>query len=258
MPERIRALLYSFAMVKDLFSTQAEDYAKYRPTYPPELFEFLAALAPGRDRALDCATGNGQAARALAAYFDRVDAIDLSETQIAAAASDPKVVYAVARAEATGYPDRSFDLVTVAQAYHWFDFPAFEAELRRIAKAGGILAVWGYLLSGCEDPEVDRLVKSYREKVGAYWDPEHKMVEQGYATVPFSYQELPSPKFMSSVSWNRNELLGYLSTSSALQHYRKAEGLDPIAELRPELEKIWQEDVKRFEFPIFLRVGRIL
>ena len=54
---------------KDRFSGHAAEYALYRPHYPKELFQYLASLAPNRDAAWDCATGNGQAAEMLAEYF---------------------------------------------------------------------------------------------------------------------------------------------------------------------------------------------
>ncbi|HEY2140100.1 MAG TPA: hypothetical protein VGH00_08465, partial [Chthoniobacterales bacterium] len=61
---------------KDHFSKQAEGYAKFRPRYPQELFRYLATIAPRRELAWDCATGNGQAAVELAEVFDRVIATD--------------------------------------------------------------------------------------------------------------------------------------------------------------------------------------
>lgn len=246
-------------MSKDLFSTQASSYAKYRPNYPPELFEYLASLCPERQAAWDCATGNGQAALALAPYFEKIFATDLSAKQIESATPDPKIEYSVASAERTPFPDSSFDLITVAQAYHWFDFAAFAKEARRVAKPAGLLAVWGYSLAICEDPKIDALVEGfYRDKVGPYWDQERSYVEQRYATIPFPYQELPSRSFMMSLAWSRSDLLGYLGTWSSVQHFKKALDRDPIAELAPALEAVWPDaDDKRFDFPLFLRVGRV-
>jgi methylase of polypeptide subunit release factors len=72
---------------KDHFSKQAADYAKFRPRYPHEMFEYLGSLAPRRQLAWDCGTGNGQAAVGLATMFDRVIATDASEKQISNAPS---------------------------------------------------------------------------------------------------------------------------------------------------------------------------
>jgi SAM-dependent methyltransferase len=246
-------------MSKDLFSSQAEDYAKYRPTYPRELFEYIVSFVKRREAALDCATGNGQAALALTPYFKRVFGIDISAKQIEQALPDSKIEYSVASAEATGFPDHSFDLIAVAQAYHWFNFESFAAEVRRIARPDGVVALWGYCLATCEDPKVDALVeKFYGEKVGPYWDPERKYVEDSYATIPFPYHELPSRNFQASLRWNRRELLGYLSTWSSVQHYKKAQGRDPVVEFGAKLEATWPGDAaKHFDFPIFLRIGKI-
>ncbi len=57
---------------KDHFSGHAANYAKFRPNYPRQLFEYLVSIAPGRGRAWDCATGNGQAAVGLSAFFECV------------------------------------------------------------------------------------------------------------------------------------------------------------------------------------------
>ena len=133
-------------MNKDLFSTQAAMYAKYRPAYPPALFEYILQFVSSHETAWDCATGNGQAALELAQHFRRVEATDISEAQILHAVKHPSINYSVSSAEHTDFPHRTFDLVTVAQAYHWFDFSAFEMEVKRVLKRSGVVAVWGYSL----------------------------------------------------------------------------------------------------------------
>ncbi|HEX4936896.1 MAG TPA: class I SAM-dependent methyltransferase, partial [Gemmatimonadaceae bacterium] len=128
----------------DLFSEHAATYVAARPEYPDELYRFVVGLAPGRELAWDCATGNGQAARDLARYFERVIATDASAAQIEHAAPVPNVEYRVATAESSGLADRSVQLVTVAQALHWLDLDAFYAEVRRVTVPGGVLAAWSY------------------------------------------------------------------------------------------------------------------
>ena len=108
------------------------------------LYDFIAGHAPDRGRAWDCGCGNGQAAVALAAHFDAVDASDPSAEQIAQALPHPRVAYAVHPAEHTAYPDASFDAVCVAQALHWFDHARFWPEARRVMKPGALFAAWGY------------------------------------------------------------------------------------------------------------------
>ena len=110
---------------KDHFSKQAADYARFRPRYPHEMFEYLGSLAPSRKLAWDCGTGNGQAAVGLATVFDRVIAIDASEKQIASAELHERVDYRVAPAEDSNIDFGTVDLTMVAQALHWFDLTAF-------------------------------------------------------------------------------------------------------------------------------------
>ena len=110
---------------KDHFSKHAADYAKFRPRYPQELFAYLGSIAPSRQLAWDCGTGNGQAAVGLASVFDRVIASDASEKRIANAQSHETVEYRVAPAENSGIGSETIDLIMVAQALHWFDLDRF-------------------------------------------------------------------------------------------------------------------------------------
>lgn len=245
---------------KDHFSGGAASYARFRPVYPPALFEWLAGLVPARDVAWDCATGNGQAAVGLAAHFGRVIATDASERQIAHARPDPRIEYRVALAEASGLPDRSVALVTVAQALHWLDRPRFYAEARRVLRPGGVLAVWCYNLLAV-DAAVDEVVtRFYRETVGPWWTPDRALVDQGYRTIEFPFAELPAPAFAMAAEWTLADLEGYLRTWSAVQRYRAERGEDPVAALRGELGAAWgrPESPRAVRWPLHFRVGRHL
>src|SRR5215475_11590766 len=123
---------------KDHFSRQAANYAKFRPRYRRELFDYLASIAPGRELAWDCGTGNGQAAVGLASVFDRVIATDASKKQIANAEPHNRVEYHVAPAENSGIPSGTIDLIMVAQALHWFDLDRFYGQAGRVLKPDGI------------------------------------------------------------------------------------------------------------------------
>ncbi|MGZ3706951.1 MAG: class I SAM-dependent methyltransferase, partial [Bdellovibrionota bacterium] len=128
---------------RDYFSTQATDYARFRPRYPRALFQHLSEACANHDLAWDCGTGNGQAAVALAPFFKRVVATDPSENQLAEAdRSMANVHYSRAQAEESCLEAASADLITVAQAFHWFDQPRFFREVERVSKPGGLLAVW--------------------------------------------------------------------------------------------------------------------
>ena len=90
--------------MKDLFSQKSSDYARFRPKYPPALFAWLAEVSPARAVAADVGAGSGQAAVALAAWFDRVLAVDPSAAQLASAPADARIEYRQGDAEATGLP----------------------------------------------------------------------------------------------------------------------------------------------------------
>lgn len=126
---------------QDLFSGVASLYTRFRPRYPSALFEYLASVTPKKDVVWDCATGTGQAAVELAQHFEQVIATDASAEQIANAEQHPRVQYRVSTAEMSGLDSGSIDLITVAQALHWFDLPAFYAEAQRVLKPDGLLAV---------------------------------------------------------------------------------------------------------------------
>lgn len=246
---------------KDHFSGHATDYAAFRPTYPPELFAWVAGLPAERRLAWDCATGSGQAAVALAEHFPRVAATDASAAQIAHAVPHPRVEYGVAPAEASGLADGSVDLVTVAQALHWFDFDRFYAEVRRVLAPGGALAVWSYDLARF-DPAVDRLVhRLARDTVGPYWPPERRWVDEEYRTLPFPFapsEQLPVPAFHLEERWDLARFAAYLRTWSAVVRFRAATGRDPVAELEEELAAAWGDplEVKAVRWPLHVRAAR--
>jgi SAM-dependent methyltransferase len=243
---------------KDHFSGHADDYTRYRPNYPAELFAWLAQRAPAHALAWDCATGNGQAALGLAAQFDAVIATDASPAQIATAHTHPRVRYAVAPAEDSGIAARSVDLIGVGQSLHWFDFPAFYAEAARVLRPGGVLAAWGYGLMQVS-PAVDAAVwRLYEPIVGAYWPPERRYVEEQYRTLPFPLHEIAAPAFVMKADWTLAQLIGYLGTWSAVQRYRKDRGADPLALIADGLASAWgdAEARQRVRWPLFMRVGR--
>lgn len=243
----------------DHFSGVAATYAGFRPTYPPTLFAWLAGLAPGRELAWDCAAGSGQASVDLAGHFDHVVATDASAEQIAAAASHPRVDYRVAPAERSGLAEASVDLITVAQALHWFDLDRFYEEARRVLKPFGLLAVWTYGVLGLDDAQInDRVQAFYRDTVGPYWPPERHHVATGYRELPFPFPEIEAPPVQMETRWTLPQLLGYLRSWSATARYAAAQGSDPVAALAAELAPLWGEpaQARAMAWPLSVRVGR--
>ena len=240
---------------KDHFSGHASEYARYRPRYPGEMFAFLASLAPSRELAWDCATGNGQAASALAPHFQRVIATYASAAQIDNAEPHEHVDYRVAPAEASGLDSSSIDLITVAQALHWFDLNKFFAEAARVLKPNGILAVSGYQLLKITN-EIDAIVnRFYYETTDPFWPPERDIIERGYTTIDFPFPELAVPRFEMRLDWNLDQLLGYLRTWSATKKFIETNGYDPVDSLGSELRPIWQDEnrARLVRWPLVLR-----
>ena len=247
-------------MSTDHFSRQAPDYAKYRPSYPEALFSWLADHAPGHELAWDVGCGSGQAAVPLAAHFRRVVATDLSAAQIAQARPHPQVDYRVASCEASGLPAVSCDLVTVAQAIHWFDFDKFYAEVRRVLKPGGLCAAWTYLLLQGE-PAINAAIEQfYADVLTPWWPPERRWVEAGYAGMPFPFAAAPpAPSFAIRLHWTLADLVNYVGTWSAVQRCLAATGTDPTRALRDRLLAVWGDPASQREivWPIALRAGYV-
>ena len=244
---------------QDNFSGHSNTYQKYRPTYPEALFSYLTSLTGGHQLAWDCGTGNGQAAVSLASHYDRVYATDPSEGQIFHAIRHPKVTYQVEKAEDCSLEPQSVDLVTVAQALHWFDFPSFYEQVRRVLKPSGLLAAWIYKLPEIST-EIDEIIHHFHYvTVDDFWQAGNRMVEQHYKTIPFPFEELPDPGFEITTIWNLHDLLGLIESWSALQRYKKHHGTDPLVHLKMDLEAVWgsPQTTKKITWPLTLKTGRI-
>lgn len=241
----------------DHFSTVARAYATSRPHYPEDLFAYLATVPARRDLVWDCGAGSGQATLALAGHFHRVIATDASSAQVAAAPRHHRINYSAALAEASGLAAGVVDLVTVAQALHWFDLPAFYVEVRRVLAPGGALAVWTYGNSEFDHEPLDAIVRTfYHDVVGPYWPPERRHVEHAYRDLPFPFAELAAPVFAMEARWTLPELLGYVGTWSAVTRFRSARGEDPLLPLERALQEHWgSAAVRRIRWPLHLRIG---
>ncbi len=244
---------------QDHFSGHADVYREARPTYPDALFDWLATKAPARDLAWDVACGNGQASIALAERFDQVIASDPSAAQIAHAEPNPRIDYRIETAEQSSLADGSASLATVAQALHWFDHARFYREVHRILRAGGLLAAWGY--SDCRvTAAVDRIKdRLYIDLTGPYWPPERALLDAGYSTLDFPFEEIQSPQIPMVMQWNAAEFLAYLRSWSATQRYFGTLGQDPVSLIEPDLIAAWGDPTLRRDvrWDFHLRVGRM-
>ena len=247
-------------MAKDLFNQQSDLYARYRPTYPKELYDHILSFVKEKSIAWDCATGNGQAAVVLADHFKKVIATDISAAQIDRAIKKDNIKYSVCSAESTPFEENTFDLVTVAQAYHWINWKEFKKEVTRVCKPGAIIAIWTYYRNTTGDKKVDDAVYSFYENVTKpYWDDARKYVEEKYSTVEFDFELLTVKDFETTLNWKREDMIGYISSWSAIQKYIKVNDHSPIPIIEEEINKLWPVgEVRKVSFPIYLKLGRVV
>lgn len=243
---------------KDNFSSQSDKYAKYRPTYPADFFDYLNSIVQYKQNAWDCGTGNGQVAYELAKTFRAVFATDISQPQIDNALKADNIFYSVQPAEDTNFANQQFDLIVVAQAIHWFDFEKFYKKVRLTAKENALLCVIGYGRIKISE-EIDNIITNfYTNVIGAYWDKERKYIDEDYKTIPFPFDEIQTPEFENQHQWSLEHLIGYLNTWSAVKHFIRQNGYNPIDKLQSEIEEIWgNEHTKEVCFPLLVRIGKI-
>jgi SAM-dependent methyltransferase len=244
---------------RDHFSGHSADYAKYRPGYPDALFDWLAPLTKTHDLAWDVGTGSGQAAVGVVRHYRQVIATDPAQAQLRNATAHERILYKVAPAERTDLADASVDLVTVAQALHWFDRDRFFAEAKRVLKPEGAIVVWAYGLTMIS-PEVDPIVeRCYREIVGPYWPSERIHVDNRYRTISFPFAEIDAPPFAMRAQWSLDDFIGYLDTWSASKRYAKERGANPLDLIRESLLQTWgpMHERRTVTWPLFLRAGRM-
>jgi len=242
--------------MKDRFSDQASQYATFRPRYPRELFDFIFSHVKFFDQAWDAGTGNGQAAEVLAARFKKVLATDISQNQLDQAVSRENITYVVG-GETTTLPNSSVDLITVAQAIHWFDREKFYNEVKRVARPGAVVVIWAYSLLKVSD-EIDPLIGNfYKNVIGPYWDAERRLIDEQLKTIDFPFEEITVPAFAMRVDWTLEELEGYIGTWSAVRKYVTANKSNPVAALMTSIRKQRPAVPLSVSFPLFVRMGRI-
>lgn len=241
----------------DHFSTIAQQYATFRPTYPRALVDALADRSPP-GTAWDVGCGNGQLAVALAERFDRVLASDPSREQIAAAARHPKVEYVVARAEDSGLPSSSMSLVVAAQSAHWFAWDTFAGEADRIARPGALVALVSYGILVVDGAETNEIVERYyRDDAGPHWPAGREHVENGYRDLHMPWPAVEAPAIDMTATWSRDEILGYIGTWSATVKLLRVEGDAKVRALHEALARVWPDGEKRMvRWPLAIRLAR--
>lgn len=245
-------------MSESRFSEQSDLYARYRPEYPPKLYRHIFKHLHANNQAWDCATGSGQVAKVLAPRFDEVTATDISKEQLSHAPQKTNIRYLEAPAEDSELPADYFDLITVAQAIHWFDIDRFYTEVRRVASEKALIAVIGYGMLRINtqlNPVVDAL---YEEAFSHYFNENRQYLDEHYRSLPFPFEEIPTPEFETQLQWTPGDLEGYFNSWSAVQKMKSEMDYNPadktMRKLRAHLPAGKPIDVT---FPMFMRLGII-
>lgn len=243
--------------MKDLFSEHSQLYQQARPDYSADILDTILKDVPERQLAWDCGAGSGQFTQWLAPYFQQVLATDLSPQQLAQAPAFANVSYRDAPAEHSGLPDHSADLVTVAQAIHWFNFEAFYQEVCRVLKPQGCLAVIGYGLIEAEDAVLNQLILAlYQDTLKGYWDAERRYIDEGYQSIPFPFTEHAHAPMHLSYRWTAGQLCNYLRTWSGLQRYERETGQSALAAVEAYFADRPEQQYS-VHFPVLLRLGQV-
>jgi SAM-dependent methyltransferase len=234
----------------------SDDYARSRPSYPRELYAWLAAVSPRRDMAWDCGCGSGQATVGLIDFFKHVIATDVSAAQLSHAPAAPRVVWQVATAEDSGLPDQSVDVVLIAQSLHWFDLERFWPEVRRVVRPGGIVTAWSYAFQQTGDPVLDGVLRQFTSTTLApYWPPERQHVDDGYSTLSFPFPRLEPPAAAMTAWWDVGRQLGYLRSWSATRRAREVMGVDPVGLIEEQLRTAWGSGEREVQWPLTILAG---
>lgn len=246
-------------MKDNFFSPIAKEYARFRPSYPKALYAYLASIAPGKALAWDCATGSGQCASDLVHHFGHVIATDISDELLSHAVPHERITYRNADALNSGIETASIDLVTVANAMHWFHGEVFEREVRRVLRPQGVIAAWSFAFANIT-PAVDHLTrKVHNEIVDPFWIEPNRIVEFGYRDLRFGFTEIAPPPFEMISHFDLPQLEGYMRTWSASVKYQRHHGIDPVGLVHDELLSAWGDPslVRDVHWQLNLRVGRV-
>lgn len=246
--------------VETYFSPLARDYARFRPMYPAELFQWLASLLTSHHLAWDCACGNGQVARGLVDRFERVVATDGSREQLDSAFQHPKIEYRLELAESSSLGRESVDLITVGTAIHWFSNDRFFNEVRRVLKPCGIIAAFGYPpLPEFQDKRLETGFAGFCNTfLRPYHPPQIEGLYDGGSELPFPFPLVqPTPAFEIKVSMTYADMLGYLTTWPSRDRFRGDQGFDPLLVFEKDVAPLWGTGRHIVTWPLTLRVGHM-
>jgi len=154
--------------------------------------------------------------------------------------------------------DRSVDLITAAQALHWFDPVVFAAEARRVAAAAAVVAAWSYGLPRvC--PAVDAVLDRLYTDLDPWWPPERRHVDDRYSRLGLPGTPVVAPPFAMVATWDLAHLRGYLASWSAVAACRAATGGEPVDAVAGDLASAWEGagQLRAVRWPLTVLCARI-
>jgi len=253
-------------------ASHASLYAKFRPTYPPKvrelISEFIRKNGGGFQKMIDVACGSGQGTFHMIDLFDQVCGIDISQEQVHQAQEKSKqlncqnVEFCVGAAERLPFADESIDLVTCAEALHWFDESSFYPEADRVLKHKGCLAAYGYGHVELIRENAQALIRHFlNDTLKGCWADRIKHIDNCYADLKLPYVESERYDFYSEEQRSLPDLIGYLRSSAAYCKYSKLHpGTVALNELEQQLHKEFgcdkpkEQTIVHIQFPIFVLI----
>lgn len=240
------------------FDAAAAQYLQFRPTYPAALFQWLADITPQHRLAIDCGTGNGQAAVAIAPYFDQTIAIDRHNNPLKHALPHPSVEYRHLPAEHMDFADQSVDLIVAASAAHWFDLAAFYPQCQRVLSSDGRIVLWSYSWPNAQDRAIRAILSEAKQALDPHWSAPSLWHLNAYRDLPFPFETVPTPHFQLTLDWDIDQLIQFLFTWAAIREHVQQRDAHFLDRLRGQLERIWPATQPRhFIFPIHMKAGRL-
>ncbi|XP_065896165.1 putative methyltransferase DDB_G0268948 [Dysidea avara] len=252
--------------------SHASLYSKFRPTYPPKvrqvISEFIKKNGGGFQKMVDVACGSGQGTFHMADLFKQVCGIDISQEQVHQALEKSKqlniknVEFCVGTAEKLPFADESVDLVTCAEALHWFHETTFYSEVDRILKHGGCLAAYGYGHVEAKHENVQPLIRHFlKDTLKGCWADRIKHIDNCYAELNLPYEKLERYDFYSEEQRRLPDLIGYMRSSAAYRRYSELHpGNIVLDELEQQLHKELGSDIPKekimihIQFPMFVLI----
>jgi ubiquinone/menaquinone biosynthesis C-methylase UbiE len=244
-------------LATDHFSSLAKKYAAFRPQYPEALYSIILNGLKGNDQGWDCGTGNGIVAQKLSKEFKKVWASDISQNQLNQAPKLPNVYYHIAQESESLLPDSCCDLITVATAFHWFNFDAFEKEAKRVGKPGSRIAVWTYGPSRILHDKIGVMEKVGFELLGEYWPKERQWVHKLYKDIPFHFNNVLRFELEMQLQWSPPQIFGYISTWSAAKEFELKSNQKIEDLLRPFYNEFDSDKKYTICWPLVLLMGEI-